>query len=214
MSGADMMGHAGVLDDVSRETRDRLTAYADLLVRWNARINLVSRPDLAQLWPRHIADSLQLAALIPQGARVVDMGSGGGFPGLVIAMATDAHVTLIESDQRKAAFLREASRVSGVRTRVIAARIEAAEAGPADIITARALAPLPQLLQWGVRFLDKEGFCLFLKGKNADEELNAANADWRMAVTRIPSRTDADGIILRLSDIRRVTDHNHASSGR
>ncbi|WP_081385160.1 16S rRNA (guanine(527)-N(7))-methyltransferase RsmG [Novacetimonas hansenii] len=214
MSGADMMGHAGVLDDVSRETRDRLTAYADLLVRWNARINLVSRPDLAQLWPRHIADSLQLAALIPQGARVVDMGSGGGFPGLVIAMATDAHVTLIESDQRKAAFLREASRVAGVRTRVIAARIEAAEAGPADIITARALAPLPQLLQWGVRFLDKEGFCLFLKGKNADEELNAANADWRMAVTRIPSRTDADGIILRLSDIRRVTDHNHASSGR
>ncbi|EFG85826.1 MULTISPECIES: 16S rRNA (guanine(527)-N(7))-methyltransferase RsmG [Novacetimonas] len=214
MSGADMMGHAGVLDDVSRETRDRLTAYADLLVRWNARINLVSRPDLAQLWPRHIADSLQLAALIPQGARVVDMGSGGGFPGLVIAMATDAHVTLIESDQRKAAFLREASRVAGVRTRVIAARIEAAEAGPADIVTARALAPLPQLLQWGVRFLDKEGFCLFLKGKNADEELNAANADWRMAVTRIPSRTDADGIILRLSDIRRVTDHNHASSGR
>ncbi|CUW45995.1 16S rRNA (guanine(527)-N(7))-methyltransferase RsmG [Novacetimonas hansenii] len=214
MSGADMMGHAGVLDNVSRETRDRLTAYADLLVRWNARINLVSRPDLAQLWPRHIADSLQLAALIPQGARVVDMGSGGGFPGLVIAMATDAHVTLIESDQRKAAFLREASRVAGVRTRVIAARIEAAEAGPADIITARALAPLPQLLQWGVRFLDKEGFCLFLKGKNADEELNAANADWRMAVTRIPSRTDADGIILRLSDIRRVTDHNHASSGR
>ncbi|MBL7237927.1 16S rRNA (guanine(527)-N(7))-methyltransferase RsmG [Novacetimonas hansenii] len=208
------MGHAGVLDDVSRETRDRLTAYADLLVRWNARINLVSRPDLAQLWPRHIADSLQLAALIPQGARVVDMGSGGGFPGLVIAMATDAHVTLIESDQRKAAFLREASRVAGVRTRVIAARIEAAEAGPADIVTARALAPLPQLLQWGVRFLDKEGFCLFLKGKNADEELNAANADWRMAVTRIPSRTDADGIILRLSDIRRVTDHNHASSGR
>ncbi|RFP04697.1 16S rRNA (guanine(527)-N(7))-methyltransferase RsmG [Novacetimonas hansenii] len=208
------MGHAGVLDNVSRETRDRLTAYADLLVRWNARINLVSRPDLAQLWPRHIADSLQLAALIPQGARVVDMGSGGGFPGLVIAMATDAHVTLIESDQRKAAFLREASRVAGVRTRVIAARIEAAEAGPADIITARALAPLPQLLQWGVRFLDKEGFCLFLKGKNADEELNAANADWRMAVTRIPSRTDADGIILRLSDIRRVTDHNHASSGR
>lgn len=211
MSGADMMGHAGVLDDVSRETRDRLTAYADLLVRWNARINLVSRPDLAQLWPRHIADSLQLAALIPQGARVVDMGSGGGFPGLVIAMATDAHVTLIESDQRKAAFLREASRVAGVRTRVIAARIEAAEAGPADIVTARALAPLPQLLQWGVRFLDKEGFCLFLKGKNADEELNAANADWRMAVTRIPSRTDADGIILRLSDIRRVTDHNHAA---
>ncbi|WP_264986139.1 RsmG family class I SAM-dependent methyltransferase, partial [Novacetimonas hansenii] len=103
---------------------------------------------------------------------------------------------------------------AGVRTRVIAARIEAAEAGPADIVTARALAPLPQLLQWGVRFLDKEGFCLFLKGKNADEELNAANADWRMAVTRIPSRTDADGIILRLSDIRRVTDHNHASSGR
>ncbi|PYD60213.1 16S rRNA (guanine(527)-N(7))-methyltransferase RsmG [Novacetimonas maltaceti] len=200
-----------ILGHVSRETGERLTAYADLLVRWNARINLVSRPDLAQLWPRHIADSLQLATLIPAGARVVDMGSGGGFPGLVIAMATDAHVTLIESDQRKAAFLREASRVAGVRTRVIASRIEAADAGPVDVVSARALAPLPQLLQWGVRFLDKEGFCLFLKGKNADEELNAAHADWRMAVTRIPSRTDADGVILRLSDIRRVTDHNHAA---
>jgi 16S rRNA (guanine527-N7)-methyltransferase len=207
----DMTTQEAILGHVSRETGERLTAYADLLVRWNARINLVSRPDLAQLWPRHIADSLQLATLIPAGARVVDMGSGGGFPGLVIAMATDAHVTLIESDQRKAAFLREASRVAGVRTRVIAARIEAADAGPADVVSARALAPLPQLLQWGVRFLDKEGSCLFLKGKNADEELNAAHADWRMAVTRIPSRTDADGVILRLSDIRRVTDHNHAA---
>lgn len=200
-----------ILTGVSRETRDRLEAYADLLTRWNARINLVSPRDLVHLWSRHIADSLQLAARIPSGARLVDMGSGGGFPGLVIAMATDAQVTLIESDQRKAAFLREASRVAGVRTRVIATRIEAADVAPVDVVTARALAPLPQLLQWGARFLNSEGFCLFLKGKNADEELKAANADWRMAVTRIPSRTDADGVILELSDIRRVTDHNPAS---
>ncbi|WP_239020279.1 16S rRNA (guanine(527)-N(7))-methyltransferase RsmG [Novacetimonas pomaceti] len=200
-----------ILTGVSRETRDRLVSYADLLTRWNARINLVSPRDLVHLWSRHIADSLQLASRIPSGARLVDMGSGGGFPGLVIAMATDAQVTLIESDQRKAAFLREASRVAGVRTHVIATRIEAADVAPVDVVTARALAPLPQLLQWGVRFLNSEGICLFLKGKNADEELKAANADWRMAVTRIPSRTDADGVILELSDIRRVTDHNPAS---
>ena len=195
--------------DVSRETRERLERYADILLRWNQKINLVSAHDLPHLWSRHIADSLQLATLIPPGSDLVDMGSGGGFPGLVIACAADAHVTLIESDQRKAAFLREAARVAGVQVTVCAQRLEAADVQPARVVTARALAPLPLLLEWGTRFLQPDGFCLFLKGRNAEEELTAARATWHMATTRIPSRTNADGVILELSDIRRVRDHNN-----
>ncbi|WP_395369918.1 16S rRNA (guanine(527)-N(7))-methyltransferase RsmG [Komagataeibacter diospyri] len=196
--------------DVSRETRDRLERYADILLRWNQRINLVSPHDLPHLWSRHIADSLQLARLIPPGpVSLVDMGSGGGFPGLVIACATDAQVTLIESDQRKAAFLREAARMAGVQVRVCAQRLEVADVPPAQVVTARALAPLSRLLEWGARFLQPDGFCLFLKGRNAEDELTTASADWRMATTRIPSRTNADGVILELSDIRRVRDHNN-----
>ncbi|ARW17460.1 16S rRNA (guanine(527)-N(7))-methyltransferase RsmG [Komagataeibacter europaeus] len=198
------------MPDVSRETHDRLERYADILLRWNQRINLVSPHDLPHLWSRHIADSLQLARLIPSGpTSLVDMGSGGGFPGLVIACATDARVTLIESDQRKAAFLREAARVAGVQVRVCAQRLEVADVPPAQVVTARALAPLSRLLEWGTRFLQPDGFCLFLKGRNAEDELTTASADWHMATTRIPSRTNADGVILELSDIRRVRDHNN-----
>ena len=199
-----------VMPDVSRETRDRLDRYADILLRWNQRINLVSPHDLPHLWSRHIADSLQLAQMIPPGpVSLVDMGSGGGFPGLVIACATDAQVTLIESDQRKAAFLREAARVAGVKVRICAQRLETADVPPAQVVTARALAPLSRLLEWGTRFLRPDGFCLFLKGRNAEDELTTASADWHMATTRIPSRTNTDGVILELSDIRRVRDHNN-----
>jgi len=199
-----------VMPDVSRETRDRLDRYADILLRWNQRINLVSPHDLPHLWSRHIADSLQLAQMIPSGPiSLVDMGSGGGFPGLVIACATGARVTLIESDQRKAAFLREAARTAGVQVRVCAQRLEVADVLPAQVVTARALAPLPRLLEWGTRFLRPDGFCLFLKGRNAEEELMTASSGWHMATTRIPSRTNTDGVILKLSDIRRVTDHNN-----
>ncbi|MCE2565412.1 16S rRNA (guanine(527)-N(7))-methyltransferase RsmG [Komagataeibacter sp. FNDCF1] len=207
MTGAQAMP-PGI--DVSRETHARLERYADILLRWNQKINLVSPHDLPHLWSRHMADSLQLAELIPPGGvSLVDMGSGGGFPGLVIACATDACVTLIESDQRKAAFLREAARVAGVQVTVCAQRLEKADVQPAQVVTARALAPLPLLLEWGSRFLRPDGFCLFLKGRSAEEELTTARAGWHMATTRIPSRTNADGVILELSDIRRVRDHNN-----
>ncbi|GAB6967392.1 16S rRNA (guanine(527)-N(7))-methyltransferase RsmG [Komagataeibacter kakiaceti JCM 25156] len=199
-----------VLADVSRETQERLERYAEILQRWNQRINLVSPHDLPHLWSRHMADSLQLAAQIPAGGvTLVDMGSGGGFPGLVIACATDARVTLIESDQRKAAFLREAARAAGVSVTVRAQRLEVADVPPAQVVTARALASLTRLLDWGTRFLRPDGFCLFLKGRNAEEELTTARAGWHMATTRIPSRTNTDGVILKLSDIRRVKDHNN-----
>lgn len=132
---------------VSRETLDRLTCFADLLVRWTAKINLISPGDVPHLWERHILDSLQLVPLIERGTRVTDLGSGGGFPGLILAIAADADVTLVESDRRKATFLREASRATGCcRTTVVNQRIEAASVQPAPVVTARALANLSQLL--------------------------------------------------------------------
>jgi 16S rRNA (guanine527-N7)-methyltransferase len=114
--------------DVSRETEARLSAYADLLRAWNRRINLISRADESNLWVRHIEDSLQLASLIPRDCdRAIDLGSGAGFPGLVLSIATGIHFHLVESDQRKAAFLREAARVTGAPVAVHATRAEDAD---------------------------------------------------------------------------------------
>ncbi|MFS3134396.1 16S rRNA (guanine(527)-N(7))-methyltransferase RsmG [Gluconacetobacter sacchari] len=198
--------------DMPEALRHRLDRFAAILTRWNARINLVSPRDLPHLWDRHIADSLQLAALVPPGARLADLGSGGGFPGLIIAIATNADVTLIESDQRKAAFLREAARAAGARVTVLARRIEDIDIPPVQVVTARALAALPQLLEWSSRLLAPNGFCLFLKGRNVDDELTSTAADWHMAVSRLPSRTNADGTILKLGEITRVR-HSERATG-
>ena len=201
---------AAVLADVSRETSQRLTVFAGLLQRWNQRINLISPGDLPQLWSRHIADSLQLLEELPPGAPFVDLGSGGGFPGLVLAIANGSPVTLVEADQRKASFLREAARATGTTADVIARRIEQADLPPTRYLTARALAPLPRLLDWSARLLAADGVCLFLKGRSAEDELTAAAAEWHMAVSRRQSRTDPDGVILRLSEIRRVRQPDRA----
>ncbi|MFW7268564.1 16S rRNA (guanine(527)-N(7))-methyltransferase RsmG [Gluconacetobacter sp. Hr-1-5] len=198
--------------DLPADLGPRLDRFAEILTRWNSRINLVSPRDLPHLWDRHIADSLQLASLIPPGARLADLGSGGGFPGLIIAIATDADVTLIESDQRKAAFLREAARAAGARVTVLARRIEEVDIPPVQVVTARALAALPQLLEWSSRLLAPDGFCLFLKGRNVDDELTSAAADWHMAVSRLPSRTNADGTILKLGEITRAR-HSERATG-
>lgn len=192
------------LENLPAETRARLDQFADLLRRWNGRINLVAPRDLPSLWIRHISDSLQLAPLIPHGFPVTDLGSGGGFPGLIIAICTDSPVTLVESDTRKVSFLREAGRETATRITIINARIEDAIIPPAPIITARALAPLPLLLDWAVPLLRPDGVCLFLKGRRAEQELTDAAATWHMTVARTPSRTDPDGVILALSRIRRV----------
>jgi 16S rRNA (guanine527-N7)-methyltransferase len=185
----------------------RLERFTALLQRWNSRINLVAPRDLPNLWTRHIEDSLQLAPLIPTGAAITDLGSGAGFPGLILAIATNSPVTLIESDTRKASFLREAARETGAQATVVNTRIEAATVPQAPIITARALAPLPQLLDWAVPHLQPDGFCLFLKGRKADDELTDAAAKWHMTIARTPSRTDPDGVILALSHIRRIGVH-------
>ncbi|AQS87992.1 glucose inhibited division protein B [Neoasaia chiangmaiensis NBRC 101099] len=190
--------------DVSRETSARLNVFAELLVKWNARINLVSPRDIEHLWPRHIEDSLQLAPMIPQGSRVIDLGSGGGFPGIIVGIASDAEMVLVESDRRKAAFLREAARECGVKAQVLAQRIETLDLDPAPFVTARALAPLRVLLGWTAPLLSPNGVALFLKGKNLAGELTDAEADWHMSHTILNSRTDGQGAIIKVSDIRRV----------
>jgi 16S rRNA (guanine527-N7)-methyltransferase len=190
------------LYDVSRETKHRLDIFASLLATWTSRINLISRSDLPHLWPRHIADSLQLAAQFPPNiARAIDMGSGAGFPGLVLAVATNVNFDLIESDQRKAAFLREAARRTGAPVTVHACRIEAVRCPPAMLITARALAPLTDLLAWAHPLLIGGGSCLFPKGRTAQQEIDAARRAWTMRVQRHISRTDRSGVILRISEI-------------
>jgi 16S rRNA (guanine527-N7)-methyltransferase len=196
------------ISDVSRETKIRLEAFATLLLRWNRTVNLIARRDEAELWPRHIDDSLQLAPLIPLGTpRGIDIGTGGGFPGLVLAIATGIPFDLIEADRRKAAFLREAARLVQAPVQVHTARAEAAALDPAPLVTSRALAPLPRLLALAVPLLVPDGICLVLKGVNVESELTAAAAEWNMQVERAPSQTAPGACILRISDITRVNDH-------
>lgn len=195
---------------VSRETAARLETYAGLLVKWQARINLIGPATLPDLWRRHMLDSAQLVPLLPPQARtVVDLGSGGGFPGLVLAAAGVPDVHLIESDSRKCAFLREAARMMGVPATIHNARIDAVTPFHADVVTARALAALDQLLAWAAPFLPGDngdsGECLFLKGRGVDDELTLASKGWKMTIERIPSLSDSDGIILRLSEVHRAS---------
>jgi 16S rRNA (guanine527-N7)-methyltransferase len=189
---------------VSRETLDRFRAYHELLAAWNRRINLVGRDTMGDPWRRHFLDSAQLFPLLPPKARVlVDLGSGAGFPGLVLAILGVAEVHLIEADQRKAAFLREAARVAAVSARIHARRIEQVPPFVADVVTARALAPLPALLDLAAPFLGPKTVCLFLKGQGAAEELTAAAEAWKMRAERFPSVSDPAGTILRLETLAR-----------
>ncbi len=189
---------------VSRETEARLQEYVALLLRWNGKINLVGESTLADVWQRHILDSLQLLPLLPALAgSITDIGSGAGFPGLLLAAASGRETHLVESDRRKCAFLLEAARTLGLHNvHIHSQRIEAASPPPAAILTARALAPLPILLGHAVKMLAPGGFALFPKGRTADDELTAAAPHWTMQVERFPSRTDSAASIFRLSEIR------------
>lgn len=190
--------------NVSRETFERLETYAAILQKWQPAINLVGRDSLGDLWRRHMLDSAQLFPLIPVDARVlVDLGSGAGFPGLVLAAMGVPEVHLVESDARKASFLREAARMMGVAPRIHARRIEDMAPMGADVVTARALAPLAHLLDLGERFIVPHSICLFLKGKGVDQELTEAGETWNMTVKRQISASDPSGTILRLEHVRR-----------
>jgi 16S rRNA (guanine527-N7)-methyltransferase len=190
---------------VSRETLAKLEVYADLLVTWNKKINLIGPSTEADLWHRHMLDSAQLYPLIPPSTGVVlDLGSGAGFPGLVLAIMGLPGVHLVESDQRKCAFLREAARITGASATVHAKRIEQLTAFPADVITARAVAPLADLLAWSERFLTKNTLCIFPKGQNVEVELTDAHKRWRITVDQHSSRTDPRGTILCIGEVSRV----------
>jgi len=192
---------------VSRETLARLEAYVALLRTWNPRINLVSAASLGDVWRRHILDSGQLLRHLPGGTRVlVDLGSGAGLPGLILAILGVPEVHLIESDRRKAAFLREAARVAGASVTLHVERIEAVPPFAADVITARALAPLPQLLAWSERFIGENTVCLFLKGAEVADELTGAQREWIMQTQDLASPSDDKGHILRVEGLRRAPD--------
>jgi 16S rRNA (guanine527-N7)-methyltransferase len=192
------------LTNVSRETMWRLEAYAVLLTEWSQRINLVGHSTLADLWRRHFLDSAQLLPMIPPGTQcLVDLGSGAGFPGLVLAILGVPGVELIEADRRKATFLREAARVAQVEISLRACRIEAVAPHPADIVTARGCAPLDRLLALSERFIGPRTTCLFLKGERVEEELTVADKGWTMTVSRHPSRSDPGGTVLSLQQVVR-----------
>src|SRR5216683_2244792 len=177
--------------DVSRETGDRLEALVSTLERWQKAINLVGRTTMQDVWRRHVLDSAQLKGLIPEGAKTLtDLGSGAGFPGLVVAaLRPDLDVTLIESDARKAAFLGEAARHMTLekQPKIIIGRIEAG-----------ALAPLGQLLTWADRHRTDTAICLFHKGKGWQAEVTEAMKDWDIPHQAFNSVTDLDAVILRI----------------
>ena len=175
-----------------------------MLRQWSARINLVAASTLDDPWRRHFLDSAQFLPLVPpSAANLVDFGSGAGFPGLVLAVMGMPNVELVEADARKCAFLREAARVAGAAVTIHNRRIESQPARPAAVVTARACAALDRLLVLAQPFVAPETVCLFAKGEQAGQELEAAQQRWKFDVRSEPSRSDPRGVILCLSRIER-----------
>jgi len=189
--------------NVSRETLERLRAYIDLLTSWNRRINLVGSATLADVWRRHILDCGQLIKHVDRSQRIlVDLGSGAGLPGLILGILGVPEVHLIEADQRKAAFLREAARVTATPVAVHATRIESVTPFPVDVVTARAVAPVAGLLERSAPFQTETTVCLFLKGRGLRDELTAAQQKWIMQTQILASLADPTGHILRVEGLR------------
>ncbi|MAN97491.1 16S rRNA (guanine(527)-N(7))-methyltransferase RsmG [uncultured Roseovarius sp.] len=198
------------LPDVSRETQERLEIYGDLLTKWNPRINLVSKKSLEEMWTRHFADSAQIYAMAPHPVdHWVDMGSGGGFPGLVVAILGQDHesprrVTLIESDARKAAFLRVVIREAGLNATVLNERIEKTERQHANVLSARALTDLNGLLAFAERHLAPDGVALFPKGVSWENELTAAERTWCFNHRLVKSATEDGPVIFAITGVSRA----------
>ncbi len=195
--------------NVSRETLDRLRAYEALVLKWSQKINLVSRGTLADTWERHIVDSLQVIELAPKSGKWVDLGSGGGFPGIVAAICAmeadrDHDVTLVESDARKSAFLRTALREIGIEGTVITDRIESVPGQGADILTARALTSLDGLLGFAKQHMAERGIALFPKGATWQKEVEAAKEHWDFEAKMHPSTTHPDAVVLEISEVKHV----------
>lgn len=206
MNGA---AKADLLRNVSRETADMLQALADDVTKWTARVNLIAPGTLQDIWTRHIVDSAQIFHVAPVDAKTwLDIGSGGGFPGLVVAIMAkgegrDLSFTLIESDRRKAAFLSTFAHRHGLNVTVKAERVETAASLSVDVLSARALAPLAALCVHAERHLSSKGLAIFPKGQGWQDEVQAARADWHFDWQAVPSTTDPSARIVILKDIRR-----------
>jgi 16S rRNA (guanine527-N7)-methyltransferase len=193
--------------DVSRETQEKLELLERELRRWQAIKNLVGPATLDHIWDRHIVDSLQLLELAPEAKTWVDLGSGAGFPGLVLAIAGQERglkVHLVESNSRKCAFLRQIARLTGASATVHEARLETVIpgfVGKADVVSARALASLTQLLEWTEPMLKTGTIGLFPKGRDVESELTEARKRWTFEADILPSRTDSEARILRITSI-------------
>jgi 16S rRNA (guanine527-N7)-methyltransferase len=195
--------HALELTPVSRETLERLDGFVRLLFQWQAKTNLVAAAELPRIWTRHVADSLQLLPLAPDARTWVDFGSGGGFPAIPVACALaevpGAKVHLVESTAKKAAFLREAVRVTGAPAVVHQARIE--DCGDSfgdkvDVVSARALAPLNMLCTYAEPLIARGAVGLFPKGQDVEAELTEATKYWKFAYDLVPSRTGEGAIVM------------------
>ena len=198
--------------DVSRETLERLETYAACLREWNRAINLVSPATIEHLWQRHFADSAQLIAYATDSHALLDLGSGAGFPGLTLAILlrdqNDVNVQLIESNGKKCAFLRHVARQTGTPVEIVEARIETLAdkptLKPVDCITARALAPLGKLLGYAAPLFAENTKALFLKGRESKREIDEAASEWSFHVELHQSRTDPEGQIVEISNLKAV----------
>jgi 16S rRNA (guanine527-N7)-methyltransferase len=190
---------------------ERLEIFVDRLTQWQRKTNLIAPSTLEDIWDRHIADSLQCLAIKPESNSFLDIGSGGGFPGLVIAACIaddpDASITLIESNNKKTAFLRQVNRHMGAGAKVITARIEEADLGSdsPNIITARALASLSTLFELSHAWLQSGTVALFHKGREFEAELEECNGVWEFDLIQHPSRISVDSVILEISNLSRKT---------
>jgi 16S rRNA (guanine527-N7)-methyltransferase len=199
---------------VSRETAARLERYESLLLKANQSLSLISPSTQATIWTRHFLDSAQLARIIPAPeAPVLDIGTGAGFPGLVLAIMGLPHIHVVEHNMRKVAFLRGVIADLGLAVTVHAMKSEAIKPFRAGTVTARALKPLPQLIALGGRFLGPGSVCVFPKGRRAQEELVEAEQGWSMQVERFPSMTDSESTIFRLSEIHAAEPVRAAQTG-
>ncbi|MEZ5939637.1 MAG: 16S rRNA (guanine(527)-N(7))-methyltransferase RsmG [Hyphomonadaceae bacterium] len=195
---------------VSRETMARVSAFLDVLDSWRTRINLIGPGEGPRIWRRHVLDSLQLAPVIPSAAlTLADLGTGSGFPGIILACAMaerpGARVWLVEKSVRKAEFLQAAVEALNLPATVVQARAEEAESERCDVVTARALAPLPKLLELAAAWADSNSCLLFLKGKDATDELQAARAGWAFDLSIQPSLSSPEGRVLSITSLRRRT---------
>lgn len=206
MNHAEFQRHV----DVSRETFERLETYVTLMTKWNSAINLVSPNTISEIWTRHILDSAQIYGLAQENPNIwCDLGSGGGLPALVVAiMAKDTNpdlsVTCIESDLRKATFLRTVARELALNLSVRSERIEKADPQNADVLSARALASLDALCGFAARHLKPDGVAIFPKGENYRQEIDEALENWSFQLDTYPSKTHPNAVILKIGEISRV----------